>query len=133
MWMGCSFCCCSALVTVSKSVIDEVKRIISDSEITKYVLETLVFAAVLLSRVLVDREDDKEWPEPDRVGRQELEVVLDNDHISFTVRDEHVTSTWKRSTDKVCVCSAQRLGPYWTCKIAKTPKVYASCTTWCRT
>ncbi|CAH0482529.1 unnamed protein product [Peronospora belbahrii] len=51
-------------VTVSKSVIDEVKRIISDSEITK--------------------EDDKEWPEPDRVGRQELEVVLGNDHISFT-------------------------------------------------
>ncbi|ETK85443.1 hypothetical protein, variant [Phytophthora nicotianae CJ01A1] len=53
-------------VTVSQSVIDEVKRIISDSEITK--------------------EDDKEWPEPDRVGRQELEVVLGNDHISFTVR-----------------------------------------------
>ncbi|ETI45490.1 hypothetical protein PPTG_01421 [Phytophthora nicotianae INRA-310] len=51
-------------VTVSQSVIDEVKRIISDSEITK--------------------EDDKEWPEPDRVGRQELEVVLGNDHISFT-------------------------------------------------
>jgi hypothetical protein len=34
----------------------------------------------------VDREDDKEWPEPDRVGRQELEVVLGDDHISFTVR-----------------------------------------------
>ncbi|KAK1945800.1 Protein mago nashi 1 [Phytophthora citrophthora] len=51
-------------VTVSQSVIDEVKRIINDSEITK--------------------EDDKEWPEPDRVGRQELEVVLGNDHISFT-------------------------------------------------
>uniref|UniRef100_A0AAV1TJW1 Mago nashi n=1 Tax=Peronospora matthiolae TaxID=2874970 RepID=A0AAV1TJW1_9STRA len=51
-------------VTVSQSVIDEVKRIISDSEITK--------------------EDDKEWPEPDRIGRQELEVVLGNDHISFT-------------------------------------------------
>lgn len=51
-------------VVVSQSVIDEVKRIISDSEITK--------------------EDDKEWPEPDRVGRQELEVVLGDDHISFT-------------------------------------------------
>jgi protein mago nashi len=24
------------------------------------------------------------WPEPDRVGRQELEIVLDNEHISFT-------------------------------------------------
>lgn len=30
------------------------------------------------------REDDSNWPEPDRVGRQELEVVLDNEHISFT-------------------------------------------------
>ena len=24
------------------------------------------------------------WPRPDRVGRQELEVVLGEDHISFT-------------------------------------------------
>jgi protein mago nashi len=30
------------------------------------------------------REDDSNWPEPDRVGRQELEIVLDNEHISFT-------------------------------------------------
>ncbi|RLN47391.1 hypothetical protein BBJ29_001951 [Phytophthora kernoviae] len=51
-------------VMVSPSVIEEVKRIISDSEVTK--------------------EDDKDWPEPDRVGRQELEVVLGDDHISFT-------------------------------------------------
>lgn len=31
------------------------------------------------------REDDKEWPEPDRVGRQELEIICDDEHISFTV------------------------------------------------
>ncbi|KAF4032145.1 Mago nashi protein [Phytophthora infestans] len=55
-------------VTVSKSVIEEVKRIISDSEITKYVA----------------LRPYRRWPEPDRVGRQELEVVLGNDHISFT-------------------------------------------------
>lgn len=30
------------------------------------------------------KEDDKEWPQPDKVGRQELEVVLGNEHISFT-------------------------------------------------
>lgn len=29
--------------------------------------------------------NDENWPEPDRMGRQELEVVLGNDHISFTV------------------------------------------------
>eukprot|EP00906_Rhabdomonas_costata_P002520 RCo003975 len=49
---------CSALV------LQELKRIIQESEIMK--------------------EDDKNWPEPDRVGRQELEVVLGNEHISFT-------------------------------------------------
>ena len=42
----------------------ELKRIIEDSEILK--------------------EDDNMWPRPDRVGRQELEVVLGEDHISFT-------------------------------------------------
>lgn len=33
-----------------------------------------------------NREDDHNWPEPDRVGRQELEVKLGKEHISFTVR-----------------------------------------------
>ncbi len=29
------------------------------------------------------KEDDSNWPPPDRVGRQELEVVMGNEHISF--------------------------------------------------
>ncbi|CAB4299984.1 unnamed protein product [Prunus armeniaca] len=29
-------------------------------------------------------EDDVNWPEPDRVGRQVLEIVMGNEHISFT-------------------------------------------------
>jgi len=29
------------------------------------------------------KEDDNNWPEPDRVGKQELEIVLGNEHISF--------------------------------------------------
>eukprot|EP01123_Difflugia_compressa_P007003 TRINITY_DN1944_c0_g2_i1.p1 TRINITY_DN1944_c0_g2~~TRINITY_DN1944_c0_g2_i1.p1 ORF type:complete len:167 (-),score=34.14 TRINITY_DN1944_c0_g2_i1:62-514(-) len=51
-------------VFVSQSVRDELKRIITDSEIMK--------------------EDDSLWPEPDRVGTQELEIVMNNEHISFT-------------------------------------------------
>eukprot|EP01027_Heterolobosea_sp_BB2_P008716 GEZU01012938.1.p1 GENE.GEZU01012938.1~~GEZU01012938.1.p1 ORF type:complete len:153 (-),score=51.30 GEZU01012938.1:106-564(-) len=51
-------------VYVTQSVIDELKRIVKESEIMK--------------------EDDKNWPEPDRIGRQELEIVLNNEHISFT-------------------------------------------------
>lgn len=29
------------------------------------------------------KEDDSNWPEPDRVGRQELEIVVGKEHISF--------------------------------------------------
>eukprot|EP00041_Stephanoeca_diplocostata_P002549 m.27992 g.27992 ORF g.27992 m.27992 type:complete len:160 (+) comp13505_c0_seq1:115-594(+) len=49
---------------VSPEVLGEVKRIVEDSEITK--------------------EDDNLWPMEDRVGRQELEIVLGDEHISFT-------------------------------------------------
>merc|ERR1711990_720958 len=49
---------------VNRCVLSELKRIIEDSEILK--------------------EDENLWPRPDRVGRQELEVVLGEDHISFT-------------------------------------------------
>ncbi len=30
--------------------------------------------------------DDEQWPEPDEVGRQELEVVTKDEHICFAVR-----------------------------------------------
>jgi hypothetical protein len=46
--------------------VEEIKRIIRDSEIM--------------------REDDRNWPAPDKIGRQELEIKLDKTHISFTVR-----------------------------------------------
>merc|ERR1712000_395545 len=49
---------------ISPAVLKELKRIIIDSEVLK--------------------EDDKHWPQPDRVGKQELEIVIGNDHISFT-------------------------------------------------
>merc|ERR1711953_464069 len=32
----------------------------------------------------VVQEDDSLWPAPDRVGRQELEIVIGDEHISFT-------------------------------------------------
>src|SRR4051794_5484230 len=42
------------IANVSSAVIEEVKRIVLDSEVMK--------------------EDDRNWPEPDKVGRQELEI-----------------------------------------------------------
>eukprot|EP00042_Codosiga_hollandica_P010285 m.23014 g.23014 ORF g.23014 m.23014 type:complete len:154 (+) comp34543_c0_seq1:160-621(+) len=49
---------------VSPAVLQELRRIVEDSEITK--------------------EDDNSWPQPDRNGRQELEIVLGKEHISFS-------------------------------------------------
>lgn len=50
-------------VYVSQAVLGELRRILEDSEIMK--------------------EDDSKWPEPDRVGRQELEIIVGDEHISF--------------------------------------------------
>lgn len=46
---------------------EEVKRIVTKSEIIE--------------------EDDSKWPEPNTDGRQELEILLNNKHIFFTVSD----------------------------------------------
>jgi len=51
-------------VFVSPAVVDEIKRIIQESEITK--------------------ADDHTWKEPNTIGRQELEIKLGNEHIAFT-------------------------------------------------
>jgi len=50
-------------VQLSQSAVRELKRVIEDSEVLK--------------------EDDGQWPAPDRVGRQELEIVCGTEHISF--------------------------------------------------
>lgn len=49
---------------VTSAVMKELRKMIEDSEILK--------------------EDDNHWPAPDRIGRQELEVVCGKEHISFT-------------------------------------------------
>ena len=49
---------------VNRAVLDEVRRIVAESEVLA--------------------EDDAAWPEPDAVGRQELEIVAGGEHVSFT-------------------------------------------------
>jgi protein mago nashi len=44
-------------------VMRELKRMVLDSEVLK--------------------EDDRDWPEADRVGQQELEIVCGDEHASF--------------------------------------------------
>merc|ERR1712072_1362111 len=53
-------------VFCNECVLQELKRMVQDAEILK--------------------EDDNNWPHADRVGRQELEVVMGDEHISFTVK-----------------------------------------------
>ena len=48
---------------VNQIVVKELKKIVEDSGIMS--------------------GDDELWPEPDHLGRQELEVVMGNEHISF--------------------------------------------------
>ncbi|KAL1409919.1 Protein mago nashi 2 [Vanrija albida] len=50
-------------VYVGPAVAEELKRIVRESEVTK--------------------EDDASWPKKNVVGRQELEIRIDKDHISF--------------------------------------------------
>ena len=52
-------------VWVSPLVVKEMKRIIESSEIVK--------------------EEDTNWPKKNIVGKQELEIRIGNDHISFEV------------------------------------------------
>jgi len=50
-------------MSVSSLVIDEIRRIVKSSEIMK--------------------EDDGKWPQRNKDGRQELEIRIGNEHISF--------------------------------------------------
>lgn len=107
---------------MSQPVLDELKRIIEDSEVCLYLSQSkhndrrrqcpehaqlqkqqpggplrgcsngflnMHFLTVPLCfspfqpPMQIMKEDDSNWPAPDRVGRQELEVVMGSEHISF--------------------------------------------------
>lgn len=73
-----------ATVCVSSLMIQEVKRIIKESEIMKYVLRIEPDVATPSTKA-PNREDDSKWPQKNKDGRQELEIRLGNEHISFEV------------------------------------------------
>ncbi|PVU92450.1 hypothetical protein BB561_003811 [Smittium simulii] len=51
------------LVRVCQDLINEIKRIVTESNIIN--------------------EDDSNWPEKNEAGKQEIEIKLGNEHISF--------------------------------------------------
>ena len=71
------------VVFTSKSVLEELKKIIRDSKIMAYL--PCFLPRQLHSYGCFLSCDDAKWPEPNASGTQELEIVLDNEHISFTV------------------------------------------------
>jgi hypothetical protein len=93
---------------VSAIIIAEIKRMIKESEIMK--------------------EDDANWPQKNKDGRQELEIRLGNEHISFEVSSKQpkdALSDAEARRQKSALCKMSQTQP--------TLKVSASSTTWCKT
>lgn len=65
---------------VTEAVLQELRRIIEDSEV-RFEVGLQRHHHTGVAQIL--KEDDSNWPEPDRVGRQELEIILGDEHISF--------------------------------------------------
>ena len=63
-------------------MVDEIKRIIKTSEIMKYISLSMSNKSANLQ---LYREDDSKWPQKNKDGRQELEIRLGSEHISFEV------------------------------------------------
>ena len=81
-------------MTVSPLILEEIKKIVADCNIMRCELSSFLFSFFFFLFSFsfsysyfpsYFSEDDKLWPVPDRVGRQELEIVLGNEHISFAV------------------------------------------------
>src|SRR4051794_35002905 len=92
-------------------MISEIKRIIKDSEIMK--------------------EDDAKWPQKNKDGRQELEIRLGNEHISFEVTHHPLRSvqcallTWRTYRRRRLVHLL----------MSRSPQIQRDCefsTTWCK-
>jgi protein mago nashi len=64
---------------VSEEILEELKKMILESEILN--------------------ADDKNWPVADKIGKQELEIVLNNEHISFNTTKIGTLSEALKSED----------------------------------
>jgi len=109
-------------VWVGSLVVKELKRIIESSEITKWV--SSLFA--LFNSLILLREDDTNWPKKNIVGKQELEIRIGNDHISFEVR-------FNLDIFNFLLCRPPRSVPWLIFRIARILRGFASSITWFKT
>lgn len=78
------------LVCVSDALVAEIKRIVKESEILKYVKSHRLTDL----RLTLSREDDTKWPHKNKDGRQELEIRLGGEHISFEACSTLPSDVW---------------------------------------
>jgi hypothetical protein len=112
-------------VCVSDALVAEIKRIVKDSEILKYVQLTEPqepFAD------LSSREDDTKWPQKNKDGRQELEIRLGSEHISFEVRLSVVVAFSDINEHRLRKSALFRMY-----KTHRIQRAFASSTTWYKT
>ena len=64
---------------ISASIMDEFRKMIVDSDIMN--------------------ADDEVWPRPDELGKQELEIVMNNEHISLATRKIGTSNEVSRTKD----------------------------------
>jgi hypothetical protein len=93
-------------------MISEIKRIIKDSEIMK--------------------EDDEKWPQKNKDGRQELEIRLGNEHISFEVSHLYVSEASMHFAHRVLHPRQRRLAHSLMSPSLQIRKVCESSTIWSR-
>lgn len=94
--------CCTA--ACGQAMLDAVAAGAARLQLSCWLFLLLTWPAMLRRHPLalqIMKEDDSNWPPPDRVGRQELEVVMGNEHISFA-------TTKLGSLLQVGVCVAER-------------------------
>lgn len=80
------------------------------------------------SMLTLSREDDTKWPQKNKDGRQELEIRLGSEHISFEVGS--LPRSVFPCTDSIRL---QRLARSRTYQTRPTQKAFASSTTSSRT
>jgi hypothetical protein len=76
-------------VYISPLMISELKRMVESSDIVKYVAvicSLRSWSSLTKWRASPHREDDAKWPKKNAQGKQELEIRVGSQHVSFEVR-----------------------------------------------
>jgi hypothetical protein len=110
-------------VCVSDALVAEIKRIVKESEILKCVKRECNDSTRARADN-VNREDDTKWPQKNKDGRQELEIRLGSEHISFEVRKRRILNR-----DDTYAHRLPKSARYKMCKTPPIQRVFASSTT----